>query len=200
MQKKEDDKPKTMRIIRREQKTEPKEGLEDKKVKEKVEEKNLPIRGLTNHIDGKTEATFIKKLFDGNEKEYKRGAEPFYTNSTHLPVNFSDDIFEVLELQDPLQTRYTGGTVLHGFVGEKINNVEGLKSLIRTICARYRLPYFTITPTFSICPFCGYIAGEHRFCTKCENQCEVYSRVVGYLRPQVFNGELQVMPERGRRT
>jgi len=109
--------------------------------------------------------------------------EPFYTNSTHLPVNFSDDILEVLDLQDDLQTRYTGGTVLHGFVGEKINNIEGLKSLIRLICQRYKLPYFTITPTFSVCPNCGYIAGEHKFCAKCESECEVYSRVVGYLRP-----------------
>ena len=109
--------------------------------------------------------------------------EPFYTNSTHLPVHFSDDILEVLDLQDELQSRYTGGTVLHGFVGEKITNVKGLKSLIRLICERYKIPYFTITPTFSVCPHCGYIAGEHQHCVKCESECEVYSRVVGYLRP-----------------
>ncbi|MCK5260369.1 MAG: ribonucleoside triphosphate reductase, partial [Candidatus Omnitrophica bacterium] len=94
-----------------------------------------------------------------------------------------DDIFEVLDLQDDLQSRYTGGTVLHGFVGEKIDNIEGLKSMIRMICTRYKLPYFTITPTFSVCPSCGYIAGEHHTCSKCESACEVYSRVVGYLRP-----------------
>ncbi len=128
-----------------------------------------------------------KEMFPGiicaNEKKYQQGHEPFYTNSTHLPVDYSQDIFEVFDHQDDLQTRYTGGTVLHGFVGEKIDNVEGLKSLIRVVCERYHLPYFTITPTFSICPNCGYIAGEHQYCSQCESQCEVYSRVVGYLRP-----------------
>ena len=123
------------------------------------------------------------KIICGNEAECSEGAEPFYTNSTHLPVNYSDDIFEVLDLQDDLQTRYTGGTVLHGFVGEKIDNIEGLKSLIRMICTRYKLPYFTISPTFSVCPSCGYIAGECPTCPKCQSDCEVYSRVVGYLRP-----------------
>ncbi|MBF0479388.1 MAG: ribonucleoside triphosphate reductase [Candidatus Omnitrophica bacterium] len=108
---------------------------------------------------------------------------PFYTNSTHLPVDHSDDIFEVLDHQDSLQTKYTGGTVLHGFVGEKINDPSALRELIKTICYKYRLPYFTVTPTFSVCPTCGYIAGEHKFCNKCESHCEVYSRVVGYLRP-----------------
>lgn len=118
-----------------------------------------------------------------NETAYADGAAPFYTNSTHLPVDYSDDMFEVLDHQDSLQTRYTGGTVLHGFIGEKIDCVEGLKDMIRTICYKYKLPYFTITPTFSVCPQCGYIAGEHQFCSKCESQCEIYSRVVGYLRP-----------------
>jgi len=127
-----------------------------------------------------------KKFSDitcANEEDYRFGAEPYYTNSTHLPVGYSDDIFEVLDLQDSLQTRYTGGTVLHGFVGEKISNTQGLKSLVKIICERYRLPYFTITPTFSVCPSCGYVAGEHQACPQCEKTCEVYSRVVGYLRP-----------------
>ena len=123
------------------------------------------------------------ELICGNEVQYKEGADPFYTNSTHLPVNYSDDVFEVLDLQDDLQSRYTGGTVLHGFIGEKIEDIDGLKSLIRRICTRYKLPYFTITPTFSVCPNCGYIAGEQHTCPKCEAACEVYSRVVGYLRP-----------------
>ncbi|MEM5813349.1 MAG: ribonucleoside triphosphate reductase [Candidatus Aenigmatarchaeota archaeon] len=118
-----------------------------------------------------------------NEEEYKKGAEPFYTNSTHLPVNYTDDIFEVLEHQDELQSKYTGGTVLHIFVGEKIENTEVVKNLVKKICENYHLPYFTITPTFSICPNHGYIAGEHQSCPQCNSQCEVYSRIVGYFRP-----------------
>lgn len=141
-----------------------------------------PAEGVTYRL-----AKMDKKMFGdiicANEEEVKRGREPFYTNSTHLPVNYSDDIFEVLELQDDLQTRYTGGTVLHGFVGEKINNVAGVKQLVRIICDRFKLPYFTITPTFSVCPSCGYVAGEHPQCPKCREACEVYSRIVGYLRP-----------------
>lgn len=108
---------------------------------------------------------------------------PYYTNSTHLPVNFTDDIFEYLDLQDNLQTKYTGGTVVHVFVGEKITDIEAVKSLIRNICTNYELPYFSLTPTFSICPEHGYIPGEHFECEKCNNLCEVYSRIVGYLRP-----------------
>ncbi len=118
-----------------------------------------------------------------NEEEYRKGAEPFYTNSTQLPVNYTDDVFEALELQDELQMKYTGGTVLHIFVGERIGDAETVKNLIRKICENYRLPYFTITPTFSICPSHGYLAGEHEICPKCEKKCEIYSRIVGYLRP-----------------
>ncbi len=111
--------------------------------------------------------------------------EPYYTNSTHLPVNYTDDLFEALELQDNLQTKYTGGTVLHLFLGEKINDVESVKSLIKTTFQKFHLPYITLTPTFSICPTHGYIAGEHFECPQCtiKQPCEVYSRVVGYLRP-----------------
>ena len=118
-----------------------------------------------------------------NEKEFQDGAEPFYTNSTQLPVMYSDDVFEILDLQDEIQTKYTGGTVLHIFVGEKIESIEIVKNLVRKICNSYHLPYFTITPTFSICPSHGYIAGEHFNCPDCSSACEVYSRVVGYLRP-----------------
>ena len=123
------------------------------------------------------------QIICANEEQYRQGREPFYTNSTHLPVNYSNDIFSVLDQQDNLQTKYTGGTVLHIFVGERINDTEALKQFIRTVCTKYRLPYFTITPTFSVCPSCGYIAGEHKFCHKCGEECEIYSRVVGYLRP-----------------
>ncbi len=118
-----------------------------------------------------------------NEEEYRKGAEPFYTNSTQLPINYTDDVFEVLELQDELQTKYTGGTVLHIFVGERIEDAKVVKNLIRKICENYRLPYFTITPTFSICSSHGYLAGEHELCPRCGKKCEIYSRIVGYLRP-----------------
>jgi ribonucleoside-triphosphate reductase len=112
------------------------------------------------------------------------GAEdPFYTNSAQLPVNYSDDIFEVLELQDDIQCLFTGGTVLHLFAGERIEDVSALKSLIHKICKNYRLPYFSITPTFSVCPSCGYISGEVEKCPTCGEECEIYSRIVGYLRP-----------------
>lgn len=111
--------------------------------------------------------------------------DPYYTNSTQLPVGFTDDLFEAIKLQDDLQTKYTGGTVLHGFVGEKISDTETVKKLIKKVFTKFHLPYFTLTPTFSICPNHGYIAGEHFICPKCiiEQPCEVYSRIVGYLRP-----------------
>jgi len=110
-------------------------------------------------------------------------AEPFYTNSTQLPVNHTDDIFRVLDLQDSLQARYTGGTVQHVFLGEAVPNPESVKRFVRKVCEHYRLPYFTLSPTFSICPQHGYLRGEVRACPECGGQTEVYSRVVGYLRP-----------------
>jgi ribonucleoside-triphosphate reductase len=111
------------------------------------------------------------------------GEKPFYTNSTHLPVNFTDDIFETLDLQDEIQTKYTGGTVLHLFAGERVNDIDTVKNLVNKICANYHLPYFTFSPTFSVCKNHGYIDGEHYSCPFCNSDCEVYSRVVGYLRP-----------------
>jgi len=110
---------------------------------------------------------------------------PYYTNSSQLPVNYTDDIFEALELQDKLQTKYTGGTVLHLFLGERINDPKILKKLLKRIFEKYHLPYITFTPTFSVCPVHGYISGEHFTCPKCvvPQTCEVYSRIVGYLRP-----------------
>ena len=108
---------------------------------------------------------------------------PFYTNSTQLPVDHTTDIFEVLDLQDPIQTRYTGGTVQHLFVGERIKDTTALRSMIKKICTTYSLPYFSITPTFSVCAKCGYIDGEVHVCPHCKSSCEIYSRVVGYLRP-----------------
>ncbi|MBQ4132702.1 MAG: ribonucleoside triphosphate reductase [Desulfovibrionaceae bacterium] len=111
------------------------------------------------------------------------GKAPFYTNSTHLPVNFSDDIFEVLELQDELQASYTGGTVLHAFLGEEISDTGVVAGLVRQMAGNYRLPYFTLTPTFSVCAEHGYLKGEAARCPHCGAETEVYSRVVGYLRP-----------------
>lgn len=108
---------------------------------------------------------------------------PYYTNSTQLPVNYTDDIFEVLDHQDDLQTKYTGGTVLHIFAGERIHNIETMKNLVKKVCNNYHLPYFTFSPTFSTCPNHGYVAGEHFICPECGAECEVYSRVVGYIRP-----------------
>ncbi len=108
---------------------------------------------------------------------------PFYTNSTHLPVNYTDDVFDALQHQDELQTMYTGGTVLHGFIGERISDPNACKSLVKKIAHNFRLPYFTITPTFSICGSHGYLTGEQPKCPQCNSATEVYSRVVGYFRP-----------------
>ncbi len=106
-----------------------------------------------------------------NEQAWQENkSAPYYTNSTQLPVGYTDDIFEALKLQDDLQTRYTGGTVLHGFIGERLPSVESTKSLVKKIAENFRLPYFTITPTFSICPIHGYIDGEHEFCPYCDEE------------------------------
>jgi anaerobic ribonucleoside-triphosphate reductase len=108
---------------------------------------------------------------------------PYYTNSTQLPVGFTSDIFEALDLQDGLQTKYTGGTVVHLFLGERIQKGAVVRKLVKTICEQYHLPYFTFSPTFSICSDHGYISGENHVCPKCAKPTEVYSRIVGYLRP-----------------
>ena len=123
------------------------------------------------------------EIICANESDFLNGAAPYYTNSSQLPVNYTDDIYETLRLQDDLQTRYTGGTVLHIFLGEQVSDMEVLKGLIRKIANNYRLPYFTLTPTFSICPSHGYLDGEQPTCSICDQETEVYSRVVGYLRP-----------------
>jgi ribonucleoside-triphosphate reductase len=111
------------------------------------------------------------------------GNNPFYTNSTQLPVNATDDLFEALDLQNDIQKLYTGGTVFHAFIGESIDDVEVCKKLVRKIAENYEIPYFTISPTFSICSNHGYIKGEHFSCPNCSEETEVYSRIVGYYRP-----------------
>jgi ribonucleoside-triphosphate reductase len=109
------------------------------------------------------------RIIVANEDAVKTGAEPYYTNSTQLPVNYTPDIFEALNMQDDLQCKYTGGTVFHGFIGEKISP-DMVKILVKKISDKYHLPYFTITPTFSVCPIHGYLTGEHEFCPKCDEE------------------------------
>jgi len=118
-----------------------------------------------------------------NEDELNAGIEPFYTNSSQLPVDETGDLFEALEHQNRLQPLYTGGTVFHIFLGERLPSWKAAATLVKKVAETSRIPYFTLTPTFSICPSHGYIAGEHFECPTCGENCEVYSRVVGYLRP-----------------
>ncbi len=109
------------------------------------------------------------RIICANEESYKKGAQPYYTNSSQLPVDYTDDVFEALDSQDELQCKYTGGTVFHTFIGEKITP-ESAKELVKKIANNYRLPYFTISPTFSICPIHGYLPGEHEYCPKCDEE------------------------------
>ncbi len=128
------------------------------------------------------------KIQVANEKRVGEGGQPYYTNSTQLPVYFTDDLWESLRLQEPLQTKYTGGTVFHIWLGESNPPVESMMNLMKKIVNKSSMPYFTLTPTFSVCDRHGYLKGEKRECPKCKaegilTKCEVYSRVVGYLRP-----------------
>ena len=119
-----------------------------------------------------------------NERDHKQAkANPYYTNSSHLPVNHTTDIFEALTHQDSLQAKYTGGTVVHLFLGERIADPSSVPGLVKKICENFTLPYFTLTPTFSVCGSHGYLKGEQHACSICAAPCEVYSRVVGYIRP-----------------
>lgn len=113
----------------------------------------------------------------------KEGDSPFYTNSCHLPVGFTDDIFDALDIQEKLQSKFTGGTVFHGFLGEKISDWVTCSKLVKAIASNYKIPYFTISPTYSICKNHGYIAGEQFVCQECGEETEVYSRITGYYRP-----------------
>ncbi len=113
----------------------------------------------------------------------KNGGSPFYTNSSHLPVNYTDDIFKALEMEDNLQVLYTSGTVFHAFLGEKLPDWRSAASLVKKIAYNFRLPYFTLSPTYSVCSEHGYISGEHFKCPTCGKEAEVYSRITGYYRP-----------------
>jgi len=150
-----------------------------------------PAEGATYRLAKADKARFPDIITAGTDEA------PYYTNSTHLPVGYTDDVFEALEHQDDLQVLYTGGTVLHAFLGERIDDWRQARLLVRRIAENFRLPYYTLTPTFSICPVHGYISGEHSYCpcdhtpeelanvarTDSKVPCEVYSRIVGYLRP-----------------
>jgi ribonucleoside-triphosphate reductase (formate) len=122
-------------------------------------------------------------IFANHKQVVNEHAEPFYTNSSQLPVDFSGDLFDALEHQETLQTLYTGGTVFHIFLGERLHSWKSAAELIKKVAWNSKLPYFTLTPTFSVCPTHGYTSGEHKTCPVCGLTCEVYSRVVGYLRP-----------------
>ena len=111
------------------------------------------------------------------------GDTPYYTNSSHLPVDYTSDIFDALDVQDELQTLYTSGTVFHAFLGEKLPDWKAAATLVRKIAENYRLPYYTLSPTYSVCKEHGYIAGEHFTCPTCGKKAEVYSRITGYYRP-----------------
>lgn len=113
----------------------------------------------------------------------KNGGAPYYTNSSHIPVGYTDDIFEALGLQDELQTLYTSGTVFHAFLGERLPDWKTASTLVRKIAENYKLPYYTLSPTYSVCQEHGYISGEHFTCPICGKATEVYSRITGYYRP-----------------
>ncbi|NTV41545.1 MAG: ribonucleoside triphosphate reductase [Candidatus Moranbacteria bacterium] len=127
-----------------------------------------PGEGTTYRLAKLDQEKYPDIIFANDDSVKKNGGEPYYTNSSHLPVGFTSDIFEALDLQDNLQAKYTGGTVLHGFIGEKISDIETVKKLVRKIATNYKLPYFTFTPTFSVCPVHGYISGEKHVCPKCK--------------------------------
>lgn len=160
------------------------EYMRDRLVRYQEETGNLfnleatPAEGTSYRFAKRDKADYPEIITAGTK-------QPYYTNSSHLPVGFTDDLFTALDLQDELQSKYTGGTVLHGFIGEKITDPNIIKVLLKKIFTKYKLPYLTFTPTFSICPTHGYIAGEHFNCPQCliPQPCEVYSRVVGYIRP-----------------
>ncbi|ACA60486.1 anaerobic ribonucleoside-triphosphate reductase [Candidatus Desulforudis audaxviator MP104C] len=141
-----------------------------------------PAEGCSHRL-----ARIDKREFPGllaaNEDEWRRGAAPYYTNSTQLPVHETDDVFAMFEHQEPLQTLYTGGTVAHIFLGEALPDPEGCAALVKKVTNSYRLPYVSVTPTYSVCASHGYISGEARQCPRCGGATEIYSRIVGYYRP-----------------
>ncbi|MEK7167378.1 MAG: anaerobic ribonucleoside-triphosphate reductase, partial [Patescibacteria group bacterium] len=136
-----------------------------------------PAEGATYRFAKKDKELYPDIIVANEEVYQKEGAAPYYTNSTHLPVGYSSDLFDVLEKQDPLQTKYTGGTVVHGFLAERLPSIESTKSLVKKIAENFHLPYYTLTPTFSVCPKHGYLSGEHKFCPICDEE-------IGFVKEQ----------------
>ena len=143
-------------------------------------------------------AKYDAKNYPGIITAAEPGGTPYYTNSSHLPVGYTEDIFSALDIQDELQTLYTSGTVFHAFLGEKLPSWESAAELVKKIADNYKLPYYTLSPTYSVCSEHGYIAGEHYTCPICGKKSEVYSRITGYYRPvQNWNdGKTQEFKER----
>jgi len=149
----------------------------------------------------------VKKYPDIITAAKNPGDTPYYTNSSHLPVGYTTDIFEALAIQDDLQTLYTSGTVFHAFLGEKLPDWKTAAALVRKIAENFKLPYYTMSPTYSICPEHGYLSGEHATCPLCSSECEVWSRITGYYRPvqnwndgkvQEYNDRREYQPENSR--
>ena len=133
-----------------------------------------PAEGTSRRLS-RADKDKYPNIIVANEEAVKSGkVSPYYTNSSQLPVNYSDDLFEALDLQDNIQVKYTGGTVFHSFIGEAISSAESVKKIVKKIANNYHMPYFTITPTFSICPKHGYLAGEHHYCPKCDEENGYY--------------------------
>ncbi len=138
----------------------------------------------TSYRFAKADKKKFSDIISANEEAVEKcDADPFYSNSTQLPVDATNDLFEALDNQDDIQCKYTGGTVFHVFLGERIPSISATRALVKKIASNYKLPYFSITPTFSICPKHGYMNGEHEYCKDCDERCEIYSRVVGYITP-----------------
>lgn len=147
-----------------------------------------PAESTTYRLAKHDKAKYKDIITAGHE-----GDTPYYTNSSHLPVDYTTDIFDALDIQDELQTLYTSGTVFHAFLGEKLPDWRAAAELVRTIAENYKLPYYTMSPTYSICQEHGYLNGEQKRCPKCGRVTEIYSRITGYYRPvQNWNdGKLQ---------
>ena len=135
----------------------------------------------TSYRLAKHDKKFYPDIITASDKT--QGGTPYYTNSSHLPVGYTDDIFAALDMQDELHTLYTSGTVFHTYLGEKLPSWKSAANLVRTIASNYKLPYYSISPTYSVCKNHGYIAGEHFICPDCGEKTEVYSRITGYYRP-----------------